>query len=211
MQTMEATSWTNFKGLVSSKALLIQYSDAGNFYEIFASEAGVFLWHITLPKDSGTDVTDFETNFKPTANQPIEVKAGSGRPLRVVNSPQPIGTREHWKGYQIIIPEGQQSGYVDVSFSAPTYVKGGLIYSADVDDDDSVTVDVLLVANDAPYLPAMIDSIYLIPNIMVSFMSDESMLFPTTLKLRVTLNCESVAGVGGVQANVLVDFFKIEA
>lgn len=72
MQEMNLTSWSDFKTLVTSKVLLMQYSVGSNSYEIFAPEAGVFMWHITL--DSGTsDYTDFETNFKSSANAPMMI------------------------------------------------------------------------------------------------------------------------------------------
>jgi hypothetical protein len=70
MQEMTLTSWSDFKTLVSNKTLLMQYSAGANSYEIFAPEAGVFMWHITL--NSGTsDYTDFENNFKASANAPL--------------------------------------------------------------------------------------------------------------------------------------------
>jgi len=77
MQEMEASSWSNFKTLVSNKTLLIQYSDNARGYNLYASEASVFMWHIWLPKDEGSDVTDFENNFKAAANAPLMVGGGT--------------------------------------------------------------------------------------------------------------------------------------
>jgi hypothetical protein len=211
MITMDVSTWTAFKSLVTSKALLIQYTDLENKYEVYAAEAQTFIWHTVLMKDGETDVVDFETNFKSTANAPLEIKAGAGRPERTVNSPQPAGTRQRWKGYQITIAEGQTTAYVDVGFDTAMYVMGGLIYSPDVDEDDSVTVDILVKANDAVYLSKMVDGVYLIPNMEISFMSSESMLFPSSVKFRITLTCATAAGVNGVHANVVVSYFKTEA
>ena len=70
---MEASSWSNFKTLVSDKTLLIQYSENARGYNLYAPEASVFMWHIWVPKDGGADVADFETNFKPTANAPMMI------------------------------------------------------------------------------------------------------------------------------------------
>lgn len=70
MQIMEVDTWANFKTLVTSKILLMQYSDAGSNYEIFAPEAQTFLWHISLVKGS-SDATDFDNNYKAAANAPM--------------------------------------------------------------------------------------------------------------------------------------------
>jgi hypothetical protein len=109
MQIMDLTSWTDYKALVSSKALLLQYSDKGDYYDIYAPEDSSFLWHFALPKDGGSDVTDFETNYKPTANAPLEfyvnfkdlgdntpitaVTIAANKKLKVLDLEVPVGKR----------------------------------------------------------------------------------------------------------------------
>jgi len=82
MKEMEVSSWSEFKSLLTSKQLLIQYSGNTRGYDLYASEAGVFIWHIWIPKDSGSDISDFETNFKPTANAPMMI---NGVPVTAPN------------------------------------------------------------------------------------------------------------------------------
>src|ERR1035437_5220833 len=70
MQIMELSSWNDFKILVASKGLLIQYTQLAKYYDIFAPESTEFLWHIQLVLAT-PDALDFETNVKPTANAPL--------------------------------------------------------------------------------------------------------------------------------------------
>ena len=67
---MPVNSWSDFKVLLSAKSLQIQYSETSAAYELYMAEVGIFLWNMSLPKDNGADVTDFENNYKPTANRP---------------------------------------------------------------------------------------------------------------------------------------------
>ncbi|MGH7975011.1 MAG: hypothetical protein ACREBR_05770 [bacterium] len=205
MKEVSLQSYSAFKSLVTAKALLPQYNDTGNNYELFAIEQNIS-WQYTIVKDGGADQTDFETNYQSTCNKPLEIKAGVGRPVRVSASPQPAGTVEHWKGWQITVPAGQTSAYVDISFSSTVYLHGGYIVSSEVDYDDYVTADVLVAANNATYIGGLINNAYMIPNLPVSFESAESMSFPTSLKIRVTLNV-GTASVTDLHANILTDYF----
>lgn len=198
-------SYSDFKTYITNKALLIQYTQDSNSYSLFAIEAGVISWQTNLLKGS-SDATDFETNYKSTANAPLEIKAAVGRPLRVSASPQPANTIQHWKGYQLTIPAGQTSAYVDISFPSTVYLRGGNIVSPDVDYDDYVTVDILLAANSAPYVPGLISNAHMIPSLPISFESAESMAFPTAVKIRVTLTTTE-ADATDTHANILVNYF----
>jgi len=71
MQLMEASSWSNFKSVVNTRSLAIQYLEMTDRYEIFAPEVQTLIWHISILKDGGVDVTDFEANYKPNANRAV--------------------------------------------------------------------------------------------------------------------------------------------
>jgi hypothetical protein len=71
MQTVEASNWNGMTTLASTKALNFQYSESPKGYDVYLPEAQALLWHMTLVKDGGADVTDFETNYKPGANKAI--------------------------------------------------------------------------------------------------------------------------------------------
>lgn len=63
------TSWTAFKILAGTKQLGFQYIEFPTRYDIYINE-GVLVWTICITKDSGDDVTDFETNYKNLSNKP---------------------------------------------------------------------------------------------------------------------------------------------
>lgn len=79
MIIMPINSWSDYKStVVTSKGLLLQYTETSDRYDIYASEKGQFVWTISLLKDDGADVTDFEDNFKTDANQPLLIKDSDG-------------------------------------------------------------------------------------------------------------------------------------
>jgi len=63
-------SYTQWKSLVSAKGLSTQYLDNPDSYDIFAIEYNVS-WETRVLKDGGSNQTDFEANYKPSANQPL--------------------------------------------------------------------------------------------------------------------------------------------
>src|SRR3972149_7132395 len=63
MKEIVVKTWSDFKSLYQNRNLDIQYNELIDRYEIFLSN-GYFLWTINLLKNSDSDVTDFETNFK---------------------------------------------------------------------------------------------------------------------------------------------------
>ena len=85
--------WTGWKSVRDSKKLVTQYDDDGTIYTIYGYDGPEVLsceiWKGEVPdgvKASGLtqeqndiDKADFEANYKPTANLPIEPKTADGR------------------------------------------------------------------------------------------------------------------------------------
>lgn len=69
MEELVLTSWTAFKVLAGTKQLGLQYLEFPMRYDIYVNE-GVLVWRISLTKDGGDDVTDFETTYKALSNKP---------------------------------------------------------------------------------------------------------------------------------------------
>lgn len=68
--------YTQFLSLVDSKSLLLQFSDGGDRYSLFAVEGNVS-WNCTVLKNS-KEATDFETNRKSNSNKPLEYRSSDG-------------------------------------------------------------------------------------------------------------------------------------
>lgn len=207
MRNISISNWSDFKTIIASKKLLMQYYDSTTKYNVFAVENSSLYWEISLLKDEGSDVTDFENNYKANCNAPLEVRSSAGRPARTSPSPQPNGTVQKLKGYQILLTSGNTDAYVDISFDHTVYIKGGNIVSAGVDEDDYVNAKTLLVSDDTVVVDGIIDHGYMIPNVKLDFVSPECMEFPSYLKLRVYLHCHTSAA-SDIKANVLVEYFE---
>lgn len=82
MITMSVNTWTEYKNLIALKQLKIQYIETSTQYELFASEYNSFVWNMVLLKDQGSDVTDFENNYKASSNQKLEDVDTEGRKVQ---------------------------------------------------------------------------------------------------------------------------------
>lgn len=192
MQTMEVSAWAEFETLVASKKLLMQYTEDATGYEIFAPEGTILLWHIRVLKDT-TDGDDFEDNHKATANKPIYVRSSALRPMRVSASPQPDGTTERWKGYEIDCGVLDSSKSIDISFGSLIYLRGGIAISDDVAAGDKFKVEIQMQINSVwTTIMTPMEDIFLLPGKRVEVVSPECMEFATTLRMHVTFTPASV-------------------
>lgn len=190
---MSIATWASFKELIANKKILIQYSETDATYDVFGSEGNVFLWTYTITKGTA-DATDFETNIKPTANQPLEVKSAANRPQRVVNSPQPDGTNQTWKGFQLSFGIADTSQTTYISFPNTVYLRGGQINPDGVLWGDTVDVYIQIDVGGWTWVDALqhVEAVPLSVIHPIEFMSSESKEFTTNLRLKITVN--SVAG-----------------
>lgn len=63
-------TWTKFKALITPKNFKINYIDTSNSYYIWVDE-GITTYFCGIEKNDNADQTDFEDNYKPTANNPV--------------------------------------------------------------------------------------------------------------------------------------------
>jgi len=78
MKNIKIDDWTFFKTtVITRKKLGLQYTENNLNYFVFAGEAGIFFWEITLVKNT-EEALDFETNYKDTANSPLEFRSAEG-------------------------------------------------------------------------------------------------------------------------------------
>lgn len=186
MQTMEVSTWSAFETLVTDKKLLMQYTEDSAGYEIFAPEGSTFLWHIRVLKETA-DGDDFEDNHKSTANKPLYVRSGALRPMRVSASPQPDGTTEKWKGYEIDCGSGDSSKSIDITFGTLIYLRGGIATSDDVAAGDKFKVEIQMqIGGVWTTIMTPMEDIFMLPGKRVEVVSPECMEFATTLRMHVT-------------------------
>lgn len=65
------TEWADFKNIVNSKLLQIDFTETADRYDLYAGDGVIY--HVPIYKTSpaNSDQTDFETNFKPFSNLPV--------------------------------------------------------------------------------------------------------------------------------------------
>jgi hypothetical protein len=189
---MEISNWQDFKTLVASKKLLMQYTLVRGTYEIYAPEL-YFNWHITLVPEMTTEWEDFEAHYKTGANLPLEFKGAVDRPSRVSPSPQPLNTVENWKGYWIHM-DGITSTYVDVSFPNTVQLHGGSIYSFNCNIGDKLKADVLLASNNMK-VGQFCEDIYVPCQTMFEMKSNEASSLYYYTKLRITAETNGTTDV----------------
>jgi len=144
-------NYNQFKSIVESKNLVLQYVEHVDRYELFAIE-GSLSWETTILKGSN-DATDFETNYKDTANQPLSVRIKSSyinnKPVvRSESRPDDTssyfttrgdsatgigdGSRFEWdfsnSDNEVSAPSGYKRKRIETSFADDVWVKEGTVY-----------------------------------------------------------------------------------
>lgn len=109
--------WTTLKGLIQAGKLPYRYFDLGELYFVCAVDQP-FQFECYLNKDSGSDQTDFESNFKAAAFSTISQFDSDGA--------------------QIMRPKAAKSGwtYASIPVEVTTSKVGGLLYSKLSDGTD---------------------------------------------------------------------------
>lgn len=69
MEPLILASWTAMKVLAATKQLGLTYIEFPTRYDIYMNDA-VLVWTISIYKDGGADVTDFEGTYKALSNRP---------------------------------------------------------------------------------------------------------------------------------------------
>lgn len=188
MQLIELISWSEYKDLITRKKLLIQFEESEFWYRIYAAEGNAFLWKVSLQKGS-SDAINFEETCKESANTALEVKASAESPRRLVPTAQPLNTTEKWKGYHAEMGANEPVKTILINFPIDVFLRGGLIYSDDCSCKDYFTVDVVWTAYPAMIIyPNLLETIYMLPNMQIPFISSECMKFPSMRSLQITYN-----------------------
>jgi hypothetical protein len=206
-------SWTTLKALLASKQLSVQYVDDGNAYEVFAIEQNIS-WEAGVQKDGLTDCIDFETNYLPTANQPLEIKAAAGRPIRNAPSPQPNGTIQRWSGKVLPLNTNGLTTVYNLFFNQPVYLTGGDFFGDNTDGNDTLSMYVtvpsegltVITSVDAVPVPTSVDS----PRAMYA---PEAMLFPLGVNLTIVyVSCglSNTGDWGQYNLHITVNYFETD-
>jgi hypothetical protein len=213
MQTMEVSTWNGMTTLINSKQLSVQYSDLGDRYDIYAPESDALLWHIVLLQDGGPDVTDFQNNWKPTANAPLEIKAASGRPERIAPSPQPNNTIQRWSGARLPLTINGLTTIYNLFFDHPVYLAGGDYFGDNTNQDDRLTMYVTVPSQGLTVM-LNVDNVS-VPtdnNMPRKMIAPEAMLFPLGVNLTLIFVSSGISNTAtnDYDLHVTVNYFEMD-
>lgn len=147
-------TWTEFKTLLANKVAMVQYVMRQNYYHIFFVDGNTYWYHEIKKEDpvvGGSDQEDFENNYLPVANNPIEPRNSEGKVLTIaVSRPQRWQTSFSTCGDDLVTPEigggtpmfwdfsntdndvAAPTGYkrkrIELMYLDPIYIKEGTIY-----------------------------------------------------------------------------------
>lgn len=136
MEELILTSWTDFKALAKTKQVGLQYLEWPTRYDIAINE-GVFVWTITLSKDDGDDVIDFENNYKSNSNKSVS----SIKPFA-----DATGFRARFQGFNGTATAGQTTD-VDFLIEEERYINGGTLFLYGHSVEDSFSYQVVDIDN----------------------------------------------------------------
>ena len=134
-------SWTVFKQFVSSKNLLIQYLEMDSIYEVLAID-GVFILVCRIDRqNTNSDLLDFETNFKPSANKPIEKRSSDGL---LISKPfkDAVGFRFRGASFKASVPANATQD-VDYKIEQERWIDGGRALVDKIGSEDQITFQVV--------------------------------------------------------------------
>ena len=200
-------SWSDFKSVVASKPLLMQYYDCGNYYQLWAVDHIIVFNYVIWKSGSeplGSDVTqitsdrtDFETNYKSTCNTRVGIK--------VEPFADPIVAFASEGTYGVATAGGTTN--LDYKITVTKSIYGAQYFAQNSVAGDSVLfqiVDVDGIMGHGPglVLSSFVNKWYVIPNTFVDVPLPLSSQIPEGLYIRVVYN-----STGSQNVNMICNYY----
>ena len=133
-------TYSTFKDLVTAKKLWWQYAEYTTYYYVFAIDEGV-KYTVQVYKDTtgiigideeqeAANKSDFETNYKDTANRPLNISAVNGE--------------SRFVGKKLEMASEDTSGYVEWGFDTEVFVRKAMAITVDAQFGDYAEFEILL-------------------------------------------------------------------
>lgn len=139
-------NWTDFKAKVAAKVLSIQYTESGVEYSLWAIDgADTYLAAIPKTNPASTDQTDFETNYKSSANKPITPRATDMTPYVRVTE-KTVGKTLKLKGFELTCTANATSSHQQ-KLTTDIELTGGTAHVDTPHHGDKIQVKIVDVDN----------------------------------------------------------------
>ena len=142
-------NWTEVKALIEERSLPIQYYEENGYYKLIIVD-NILVFTCDIYKENpSSDLTEFETYYKSTANKPLTSYSQEGKP-NVIASSRPNNTetyfttcgdgvstigdgkRMEWdfsnSDDEVTAPTGFKRKRIDLTFIDPIWIKEGTVY-----------------------------------------------------------------------------------
>jgi hypothetical protein len=188
-------NWVDFKGEVSDRAMNPQWVDANDSYYICAKD-DFFQFNCELEQDEGSDVVDFEVNYKDSWNRALEYHDRNGL-KRFHTSPRPNGTITYFAGggdnggvgngadMVFDITSGDTEVSKILSFSEDVNVKDGIVITKNAPLGSKISVEILDPSDNV--VMTFVKKVNLLGSQTIYLNSEDSELLYSYLKLKVTV------------------------
>lgn len=203
MHTIEL-SWSDFKQTLDNQALNFQYFDFNNTYHIYTSNGPVTVL-CKIYKDSGTDQTDFEDNYKANGNKPLKA--------RVEAEPANISLT-HYIASDVVTVNAGDEETIDIEIAqqdseTQQILYGGALHTQNADFGDYVKFQIVDVNNVLGYgaglvLKQYITKAYLNNNGTFEDYDEAGAYLPVGLFLRCIYKSVAASGTTKVKINYLL-------
>jgi len=192
-------NWTDFKTEVTDRSMRPQWfekvkGNPPNEYRIYGQD-GFFLFETYLPQDSGSDVIDFENNYKDDWNSQLDFRDDTGI-VQVISSPKPLGTKVFFSGRadgsnpgngdKILFKmlSGDASKSVDIEYDEDIYLQSVKLIFTNAPLGAYIDIDVL---SGSTLVGSFVKGYLLYDTNIVSLNGEDKGFIKNSLKLRVTV------------------------
>lgn len=193
-------SWTDFKTEVTNRTLVAQWyvkakgDPTPDEYRVYGQD-GFFLFETYLPQDGGSDVTDFEDNYKDDWNTQLDFRDQTGI-TQVISSPKPLGNDIFFSGrgdgsnpgdgtkmiFKMLSTD--TSKFVDIEYDEKIYHQSVKIIYSNVPLGAYIDIDVL---SGATVVASFVKGYLLHDTGVISLEGEDKSLINNSLKLRITV------------------------
>ena len=194
--------WTEFKTIVTSKDLSIQYREGTSEYNLWASDTNdEYLCFISKTDPASTDQTDFENNYKDNANSSIAT-------LIQPFAKDSVDFKGEGKGG--IVTKGTTQD-IDLKLIEDMYCDGGFLFAGYAEFGDYIKAQVIDIDDVLGYgenyiLKTWIEKWYVIPDQIMYVKVNQGGTIPANVYLR--LKYTSIGSTNDIKFAVNYHLYK---
>jgi hypothetical protein len=196
MIEIQIDNWTDFKQIIADRNINAQFYSFGDVYFIYGKD-GFLLFTISLDKDDGSDVIDFETNYQNLWNKQLDYRDEAGV-LKTHISPRKMGQFTYFTGsgdgtqvgdgaqilFKMLASDPSKSK--DISFNEDVSIKSGEIFYTDAPLGAYLNVEVVHPVDGV--IGRQLNKVPLLGSGRIDVLSEDSNTIPQGLSIKISVH-----------------------